>query len=363
MFATPLLTQESLSPQLSTTRNSQISEQGGIRVIGKIKIHRSLIGQQQYGPTVGIRGVGANGNGASGNSTTLNRLSVLDFIELHAYSSLLMIFAFIITMAVVSMAFGNTPKTPPKDSSSPSFFIEYLISIILVPIAETLLELMLKNKLFSPHHASTQPLLHTRTFLIRRVHTSRNAQAVWRTDIHTFQMITLKRHECTLFGLYLTVFAHGLAGVVYVYMIPSSQQAVSNFQTQNMELFCLMCIYMFSSIIAPPLKLLRYFYLFRYLPSHYSKLQRLQSSPPHSIEYELDVHTGNTDAELSCVMCMQEIKQCQGFVELPCRCGTAYHAGCVERWFNGQGHLNCPGCMKMIMGRQRGNNYLPRIEE
>lgn len=290
---------------------------------------------------------------------------MLDFIELHAYSSLLMIFAFIITMAVVSMAFGSSTP-PPKQGASPSFFVEYLISIILVPIAETLLELMLKNKLFSP----SRPMLFNRSYLVRRVHAVPHVH--WRTDIYSFQLISksARRYEWALFALYMSVTLHGLAGVLYVHL--SHSEAVSNFQTQNMELFCLMSIYMYSACLAPPLKVLRYLYLFRYLPNKYQRIQLSQSSPPHSIEYQVEVCLGGASGELCCAMCLQEIKtEAQGYVrDLPCKCGTAFHASCVDRWFNVQGHLNCPGCLKMLMTAtprkvftRKGNYYLPAMLE
>ena len=56
------------------------------------------------------------------------------------------IFAYIIAMAVIGMAYGGNPKTS-KGNDQDLFFIEYMISIILIPVSSTLLTLALKNKL------------------------------------------------------------------------------------------------------------------------------------------------------------------------------------------------------------------------
>ena len=49
-------------------------------------------------------------------------------------------------MAVIGMAYGGNSKNNTKNNEY-MFFIEYMISIILIPVSTTLLTLALKNKL------------------------------------------------------------------------------------------------------------------------------------------------------------------------------------------------------------------------
>ena len=74
---------------------------------------------------------------------------MVDFLENYSYSALLMIFTYIIAMAVICMAYGGgkSHRRSREDASADLFFIEYMISIVLVPVACILLTLSLKGKL------------------------------------------------------------------------------------------------------------------------------------------------------------------------------------------------------------------------
>ena len=50
-------------------------------------------------------------------------------------------------MAVIGMAYGSGTKKEQEKTNSDMFLIEYMISIILVPVGVTLLHLAVKNKL------------------------------------------------------------------------------------------------------------------------------------------------------------------------------------------------------------------------
>lgn len=87
------------------------------------------------------------GNPANARTTKIRQISVVEFIEVYSYSALLLIFGYIIAMAVIGMAYGSGTKKEQEKTNSDMFFIEYMISIILVPVGVTLLHLAVKNKL------------------------------------------------------------------------------------------------------------------------------------------------------------------------------------------------------------------------
>ena len=72
---------------------------------------------------------------------------MIDFIEIYAYSQLVIIFAFIIALAVIGMAYGGKLDSKDKNDDINVFLIEYMISITLVPSGCTLMTLAIKNKL------------------------------------------------------------------------------------------------------------------------------------------------------------------------------------------------------------------------
>jgi hypothetical protein len=59
-------------------------------------------------PSGGLPALGAG-------STNLRFVSVIEFIEVYAYSALLMIFGYIVAMAVIGMAYGTGQIGKGKD--------------------------------------------------------------------------------------------------------------------------------------------------------------------------------------------------------------------------------------------------------
>lgn len=44
--------------------------------------------------------------------TRMRRISVIDFIEMYSYTSLLIIFAYIVALAIIGMTYGGTKSQP-----------------------------------------------------------------------------------------------------------------------------------------------------------------------------------------------------------------------------------------------------------
>ena len=67
-------------------------------------------------------------------------ISVIEFIEVYAYSSLLLIFAYLIAMAVIGMAYGSETQQERNCTNEPIqlFYILYMTSILVVPVSCTL---------------------------------------------------------------------------------------------------------------------------------------------------------------------------------------------------------------------------------
>ena len=68
-------------------------------------------------------------------------ISVIEFIEVYAYSSLLLIFAYLIAMAVIGMAYGSETQQERNSSTNEPiqlFYILYMTSILVVPVSCTL---------------------------------------------------------------------------------------------------------------------------------------------------------------------------------------------------------------------------------
>lgn len=67
-------------------------------------------------------------------------ISVIEFIEVYAYSSLLLIFAYLIAMAVIGMAYGSETQQERNSTNEPIqlFYILYMTSILVVPVSCTL---------------------------------------------------------------------------------------------------------------------------------------------------------------------------------------------------------------------------------
>lgn len=129
----------------ATKRESAIAsdslETKAREAVGTLIIQRSLLAK--------INGSLATG----GNCPRTRRVSVIDFLEVYAYSALLLLFSYVIAMAVVGMAYGgdNHSKKNSKSGQGATtdniFFVEYMISIVLVPVACQLLSLSIKGKL------------------------------------------------------------------------------------------------------------------------------------------------------------------------------------------------------------------------
>ena len=77
-------------------------------------------------------------------------ISIIDFIEVYSYGTLLIVFAYIIAIAIIGMAYGSK-KAHDRNRSldEDTFYIAYMISIMVVPISTTILALQLKNKFTS----------------------------------------------------------------------------------------------------------------------------------------------------------------------------------------------------------------------
>lgn len=70
--------------------------------------------------------------------------NVTEYVEIYAYTTLLVIFAYIIAMAVIGMAYGrNQSKDNNKDKEigEDIFYLAYMTSIMVVPVATTILQL------------------------------------------------------------------------------------------------------------------------------------------------------------------------------------------------------------------------------
>ena len=88
---------------------------------------------------------------AGRNGLTNHRnISIIDFIEVYSYGTLLIVFAYIIAIAIIGMAYGSK-KAHDRNRSldEDTFYIAYMISIMVVPISTTILALQLKNKFTS----------------------------------------------------------------------------------------------------------------------------------------------------------------------------------------------------------------------
>jgi hypothetical protein len=74
-------------------------------------------------------------------------LNVTEFVEVYAYTTLLVIFAYIIAMAVIGMAYGrdsskDNKKTPTEEEiGHDMFYLAYMTSIMVIPVATTILQL------------------------------------------------------------------------------------------------------------------------------------------------------------------------------------------------------------------------------
>ena len=94
----PILTLEEKPLQtsilLSETEDDEIAIRSAlkqIQIVGKLKIKRQL-----SGPVLAQR-----------QAATVRMLNVTEYVEVYAYTTLLVIFAYIIAMAVIGMAYGR----------------------------------------------------------------------------------------------------------------------------------------------------------------------------------------------------------------------------------------------------------------
>ena len=80
--------------------------------------------------------------------TNHRNISIVDFIEVYSYGTLLIVFAYIIAIAIIGMAYGSK-KAHDRNRSldEDSFYVAYMTSIMVVPISTTILALQLKSKL------------------------------------------------------------------------------------------------------------------------------------------------------------------------------------------------------------------------
>ena len=69
-------------------------------------------------------------------------ISIIDFIEVYSYGTLLIVFAYIIAIAIIGMAYGSK-KAHDRNRSldDDSFYVAYMTSIMVVPISTTILGL------------------------------------------------------------------------------------------------------------------------------------------------------------------------------------------------------------------------------
>ena len=75
-----------------------------------------------------------------------------------------------------------------------------------------------------------------------------------------------------MFTLDLLPFSHGLLGVVYTYLLPQYHEQVLAFYEANLDLFCLLSLYMWGACVVPICKVCRYVYLFGWLPKRLKAL-------------------------------------------------------------------------------------------
>ncbi len=97
--------------------------------VGKLKIKKQL-----SGPVLAQR-----------QAAKVRMLNVTEYVEVYAYTTLLVIFAYIIAMAVIGMAYGKESKKRPRnddyDIGQDMFYLAYMTSIMVVPVATTILQL------------------------------------------------------------------------------------------------------------------------------------------------------------------------------------------------------------------------------
>lgn len=100
-----------------------------------------------------------------------------------------------------------------------------------------------------------------------------------------------------------------------------------------------MATYMWAAALGSLWKLLRYLYLFKFL---YARMTRKHC--PNLASCDLQV-TMLGQESLPCLMCYKTMSG-ERVVTLPCHCKrSTVHEHCCDRWFNVEGHINCPGCL------------------
>ncbi len=62
---------------------------------------------------------------------------------MYGYSTLILVFGYILAMAVVGMTYGGRGN----NSDFCTFYIEYMVSIVVLPVAVVLLQLSIVNQL------------------------------------------------------------------------------------------------------------------------------------------------------------------------------------------------------------------------
>ena len=69
-------------------------------------------------------------------------ISIVDFIEVYSYGTLLIIFAYIIAIAIIGMAYGSKKAHDrSKSLDDDSFYVAYMTSIMVIPVSTTILAL------------------------------------------------------------------------------------------------------------------------------------------------------------------------------------------------------------------------------
>lgn len=187
-----------INPPLTTSSSLLDEDQTKISAVpvGTLKITRSI-------SKFGVGGIATTPGSIQPQAIPkIKNVSVIDFIELYSYSQLVVIFAYIIAMAVIGMAYGGSSKQKKEQEEQTSmFFIEYMISIILIPVANTLLTLALKNRL----------QMRQASYLVRVTY--------WKSmnKVYNFEMINNETTwiEKQLFCLDLSLITHGLVGLLY----------------------------------------------------------------------------------------------------------------------------------------------------
>ena len=199
------------------------------------------------------------------------------------------------------------------------FFVEYMISIVVLPVGVNLGHFAIRKKLTQ----GGPQYLETNVF--------------WTPRVYSFEVIVRgSKFQLQLLGLDLLVALHGIGGLLYISLAKDD-----SFRKESPEMFYLMATYMWVASVGSLWKIARYLYLFKIL---FSRMTRRHC--PSLASCDLPVLVLETDSHLApCLMCNKDMTG-DRVVTLPCRCKrSTVHEHCCDRWFNVEGHINCPACL------------------